>query len=146
MPSWWRLLVALALIAFISVTLYPASVDARFSGIFDNAAASITDLDDDFDQMLCRLRPQGAANAAVTSFDAAAPHPLRVSSGFAGPGPVSWARRPAADRGPPMVASLTLSAARTLLLASPDSTTRGAHATVPMDHRLRRERNTTWLR
>lgn len=161
-------LLALALIVAFSFTMFPVTVDADFSGIFDNAT-SVGDLDDDFDEVLRRLRPPAATDSAADVFDVPVRPTRHLPLVFAGAGSMSWTGRPPADRGPP--AGLTrhpihpapprvAPAARfqpdpphvtlTLELASgpppvsldPPFVSPTHH--FPLDHRLRSERTTQW--
>lgn len=101
MRSCWRLLaLALALASVFSFSVYPAEAGiSGISGIFDNRA-SFGDLDDDFDEMLRRLRPP-AATAPSAAVDASASPILRLSVVLTGAELMSWTARPPADRGPP---------------------------------------------
>jgi hypothetical protein len=93
-------LLALVLIVAFSLTMFPVTADADFSGFFDNTT-SVGDLDDDFDEVIRRLRPPAAADSPVAVFNASVSPTLHLPFVFSGAGPMSWTGRPPADRGPP---------------------------------------------
>ena len=168
MPRWGRLLFALALIAMISATVFPPSVDADSPGIF-NDGIGIMDLDDDFDEVLRRLRPEVVAHTSASLFDLAPPYAVHWFHGLAGADLGIWTGRIPADRGPPArsqisptsivlpVSSPSLGGSVSFLtqqaLSSTDrsSTTRfSVHFAndcalhLLIDHHPRTERNRTW--
>jgi hypothetical protein len=100
MPRCWRLLFALALVAIISATIFPPPVEADSLGIF-NDGVGIVDLDDDFDEVLRRLRPEVYAHTPATILEVAPPRLLHHSHNVVGSDPGNWTGRLHADRGPP---------------------------------------------
>jgi len=140
---------AFALMVVFSFTMFPSTADADFTGIFDNST-SVSDLDDDFDEVLRRLRPPAATDSADAVFDASATPTLHLPLFFSGAGSMSWTGRPPADRGPPAEVTRhpihpapprVAPAPRfqpdlhSFPLASPES---------PAHHRPCSERNTSW--
>ena len=113
MRSWWRLVALIIMVAF-SFTMYPALADADMAGIFDSAT-NITDLDDDFDEILRRFKPKVDAHAAAGGFDSPAPHLACLSATLAGPGPVSWTGRLPVGRGPPQACARSIESASGVL-------------------------------
>ena len=100
MPRCWRLLFALALVAVISPTIFPPPVDDDSLVIF-NDGVGIVDLDDDFDEVLRRLRPEVSAYTPAAVLEVTSPPSLHMSLNVIGSDPGNWTGRPHADRGPP---------------------------------------------
>lgn len=97
-------LFAFALMVVFSCTMLPATADADFTGIFDNST-SVGELDDDFDEVLRRLRPPAATDSSAAVLGAWAPPTIHLPLFFSGAGATSWIDRPPADRGPPAAAT-----------------------------------------
>jgi len=116
MPRCWRLLFVLALVAMISATIFPPSADADSPGIF-NDGVSLMDLDDDFDEVLRRLRPEVAAHTPAALFEIAPPHVVHLYHALMGTEPGIWTGLLPADRGPPARSQISSTS-----IASPAST------------------------
>lgn len=99
MLRWWRVLLAIVLIAVMPLTGYSANADTQFSGIFDAGLDFGIELEDDFDEILRHLMPRVTADAGA--LDVPAPRPLRLFVGLTGPGPTSWPGSTPAGRAPP---------------------------------------------
>ena len=83
-----------------SATIVPPPVDADSLGIF-NDEVGIVELDDDFDEVLRRLRPDVSAYTPDAVLGLAPPPLLHMSHNVIGSDPGNRAGRPHADRGPP---------------------------------------------
>lgn len=85
----------------MTATIFPPPVDDADSlGIF-NDGVSIVDLDDDFDEVLRRLRPEVSAYTPAAVLEVAPPPLGHMSHNVVGPDPGNRTGRTHADRGPP---------------------------------------------